>query len=83
MHSDEKNIASIKEIHAEENISEFCNKYYHHLKNKEAVSKLFFKERVSIAHEIISEAKEDEVYFYRRTLEEQFSVSDITLENFI
>jgi glycine C-acetyltransferase len=83
MHSDEKNIASIKEIPAEGNISELCNKYYHHLKNKEAVSKLFFKERVSIAHEIISEAKEDEVYFYRRTLEEQFSVSDITRENFL
>lgn len=74
---------STKEIQSEENISEPCNKYYRHLKNKDAISKLLFDERVSIAHEIISEAKENEIYFYRRTMEDLPHSNQITSENFL
>src|SRR6476646_10735378 len=55
-------------IPADELITGLCNKYYHHLKNKEAFTKSTFEERLSIAHEIVSEAKEHEIYFYRRLI---------------
>jgi hypothetical protein len=71
MHSDEKNIASIKEIHAEENISEFCNKYYHHLKNKEAVSKLFLKNVFQLLMKLFPKQRKTKFIFigeHRRTI---------------
>src|SRR4051812_30410902 len=49
-------------------IRSLCDKYYHHLKNKEVFEKSPFEERLTIAHEIVSEAKEHDVYFYRRLM---------------
>lgn len=65
-----KNASITDERHSADLITGLCEKYYHHLKNKDTVSKLCFEERVSIAHDLISEAKEHEIYFYRRIIED-------------
>src|SRR5690348_846145 len=76
-----KKTVAVKAMEADENISELCNRYYHNLKNKETVARLFFHERVSIAHEIITEAQENEVYFYRRTIDDISSSDETSGEN--
>lgn len=79
-----KKNATLGEVaNSDETISAFCNRYFHNLKNKEVISKLLFQERVSTAHEIINEAKQQEVYFYRRAIDEFYAVDSITEENII
>ncbi|HYK44171.1 MAG TPA: hypothetical protein VEV83_03325, partial [Parafilimonas sp.] len=69
MNIDKTNITTPKAMADEEGISALCDKYYHGLKNKDVISKLYFEERVSIAHELVSEAKERGIYLYRREVD--------------
>jgi hypothetical protein len=69
MNIDKTDISTPKTMADDEAISALCDKYYHGLKNKDVISKLYFEERVSIAHELVSEAKERGVYLYRREVD--------------
>jgi 7-keto-8-aminopelargonate synthetase-like enzyme len=69
MNLDKKYATANEEIH-DSNVSGMCNKYYHYLRDKEAISKLSFSDRVSGAHEVVCDAKENNVYFYRRAIDE-------------
>jgi len=80
MNLTEKKYAALAEMQTGENISRICGKYYHNLKDKEVISKLLFEERIGIAHEIIAEAKEREVYFYRRAIDEYSLPEEITTD---
>jgi glycine C-acetyltransferase len=77
----EKNDVLTGVINSDEIISGLCNKYFHTLKNKEVLANLRFRERVGIAHEIITKAKEQEVYFYRRAIDESSPVNIMAGEN--
>ena len=69
MNIDKTDIPTPDAMADDEAISALCDKYYHGLKNKDVISKLYFEERVSIAHELVSEAKERGVYLYRREVD--------------
>jgi len=77
MSTKEKISAAPGKIQTDDNIASLCSKYYHNLKDKEVISKLLFEERIGIAHEIIAEAKERDVYFYRRAIDEYSSPCEL------
>ncbi len=77
MNQNKKNLFITEEIQPDEIISELCNKYYYTLKNNETISKFSFAERLSTAHEVIEGFKENELYFYRRTVDD-FSIGSAT-----
>ena len=61
--------------------SELCEKYYM-LKSKEIISGLTFEQRIATAHELTAGLRENDFYFYRRTVDAPFGHDKIKPGNF-
>lgn len=55
------------ELQTQHVITSLCDTYYSKLKNAANLASYSFEDRVSIAHELVSDAKAHGLYFYRRS----------------